>query len=140
MPEERPPDIARTIAQLQCFSALSTDSLVEMAETMGKFLAQGDSGARLNTGQIRKFLDAVSRIKNEGGSREGNDPFFRSQCLLLKPKLAYAAGRQGAVRPLMEVLLPCINGVRDKEDFTHFYRFIESIIAYHRFYSGDKES
>jgi CRISPR-associated protein Csm2 len=125
MPEERPPEIAKKIAELKpSFSALSTDKLVEMAETMGKFLAQGDSGARLNTGQIRKFLDAVSRIKNEGGPKAVDDSFFRSQCMLLKPKLAYAAGRQGAVRPLMEVLLPCINGVHDKEDFTHFYRFI----------------
>lgn len=139
MPEEKPSDVAGKISQFQHFSALSTDTLVEMAETIGKFLAQGDGNTRLNTGQIRKFLDAVSRIKNEGG-KAVDDSFFRSQCMLLKPKLAYAAGRQGAVRPLMEVLLPCIKGVHNKEDFIHFYRFIESIIAYHRFYSGDKES
>lgn len=136
MPEGRPYEIAREIDQLQRFSALSTEKLVEMADTIGKFLAQSE---RLNTGQIRKFLDAVSRIKNEGGQKPNDDPFFRSQCMLLKPKLAYAAGRQGAVEPLMKVLLPCINHVHSKDDFVHFYRFVESIIAYHRFYGGDKE-
>jgi CRISPR-associated protein Csm2 len=65
-----------------------------------------------------------------------DDDFFRSACMLLKPKLAYAAGRQDEVKPLMAVLVPCIDRVHTKDDFSHFYRFVEAIIAYHRFHGG----
>lgn len=129
------------IKRLQNFSALSTDSLIELAEKMGEILA---TRVRLKTSQIRKFLDALHEIKSKGtqkpeGARSGEQEatsFFRSECLLLKPKLAYAAGRQDEVKPLMEVLTPCIDKVRSREDFLCFYRLVESIIAYHRFYGG----
>ena len=115
--------------KLSKFSDLTTDTLVNQAEEMGKFLAQK---VRLTTRQIRRFLDAVNKIKSSG--RQETD--FRSACLLLKPKLAYAAGRKKAVKPLMTVLVPCIDKVHSEEDFMHFHRFVEAIVAYHRFYNG----
>jgi CRISPR-associated protein Csm2 len=98
---------------------------------MGDFLA---NRVRLKTSQIRKFLDAVNEIKSKGTQEKEAD--FRSACMLLKPKLAYAAGRQDEVKPLMAVLVPCIDRVYGKDDFTRFYRFVESIIAYHRYHGG----
>lgn len=129
------------IKHLQNFAALNADSLVELAERMGEILA---TRVRLKTSQIRKFLDTLHEIKSKGTQRQesagGREQeaasFFRSECLLLKPKLAYAAGRQDEVKPLMEVLTPCIDKVRNREDFLRFYRLVESIIAYHRFYGG----
>lgn len=126
-------EIVGQLKPLQNLAALSTDTLVEQAEKLGDFLA---NRVRLKTSQIRKFLDAVNEIKSKGVQRPDNDPFFRSQCMLLKPKLAYAAGRQDEVKPLMAVLALCIDKVRTKEDFTRFYRFVEAIIAYHRYHGG----
>lgn len=126
--------IAREVSQLEALSVMSTERLVDMASQMGDFLA---NRIRLKTSQIRKFLDAVNEIKSKGVQKHKDDPFFRSECMLLKPKLAYAAGRQREqVEPLMSVLAPCIDKVHDKEDFTRFYRFVEAIIAYHRFHGG----
>lgn len=127
--------IAQAIKDLKGLSEkdFDTEQLVKWAAEMGDFLA---NRIRLKTSQIRKFLDAVNEIRSKGVQKPDNDPFFRSQCMLLKPKLAYAAGRQGEVKPLMDVLTPCIDKVRSKTDFTRFYRFMEAIIAYHRYHGG----
>ena len=123
--------VVREISSLKNLSGLQADRLVDLAEKMGDFLA---NRIRLKTSQVRKFLDAVNGIKSQGTQESGAD--FRSACMLLKPKLAYAAGRQDEVKPLMAVLVPCIDRVYGKEDFTSFYRFVESIIAYHRYHGG----
>ena len=116
------------------FSTLSADVLVNQAEILGRFLAtNGEEKDRLKTTQIRKFLDTVNTIKGRGA--QGED-YYKNQCILLKPKLAYAAGRQSAVKPLMKVLEPCIDKVKNEKDFTHFHRFVEAIVAYHRYHGG----
>jgi CRISPR-associated protein Csm2 len=128
--------IAQDIEKLKDFSeqVFDTEQLVKWADKIGEILAKQ---IRLKTSQIRKFLDAVNEIRSKGVQKPDNDPFFRSQCMLLKPKLAYAAGRQpDTVKPLMTVLEPCIDKVRSKTDFTRFYRFTEAIIAYHRYHGG----
>ena len=124
--------VVKEIGSLKTLSMLETDQLVDLAEKMGDFLA---NQIRLKTSQIRKFLDAVNEIKSKG-TQDREASFFRSQCMLLKPKLAYAAGRQDEVRPLMVVLVPCIDRVHNKDDFNRFYRFVEAIIAYHRYHGG----
>ena len=111
------------------FSTLRTDVLVEQAQKIGKSLANGG----LKTTQIRKFLDAVNAIKSRGAQEKD---YYKNQCILLKPKLAYATVRQDQVRPLMTVLEPCIDKVHSEEDFMHFHRFVEAIVAYHRYHGG----
>ena len=122
----------KEISALKTFSALEVDRLVDLAGKLGDCLA---NRIHLKTSQIRKFLDAVNEIKSEGTQGKEAD-FFRSRCMLLKPKLAYAAGRQEEVKPLMAVLVPCIDRIHSKGDFTRFYQFVESIIAYHRYHGG----
>ena len=129
-----PGEIAREIKGLEKMSDLSAEKLVSFADNLGEFLA---NRARLKTSQIRKFLDAVNSIKSRGRAKRGEASFFQRETLLLKPKLAYAAGRQkNEVKPLMEVLDPCMDKVKDEEDFLNFSRFVEAIVAYHRFYGG----
>jgi CRISPR-associated protein Csm2 len=125
--------VIREVNQLHSLESLSAERLVEMGSQMGDFLA---NRIRLKTSQIRKFLDAVNEIKSKSAQQATDDAFFRSECILLKPKLAYAAGRQDEVKPLMSVLVPCIDRVHKKADFSNFYRFVEAIMAYHRFHGG----
>jgi len=128
-----PEEIARDIKRLGKMSEFSPEKLVRFADVLGDFLA---NKARLKTSQIRKFLDAVNSIKSRGRAKKEEASFFRRETLLLKPKLAYAAGRQDEVKPLMEVLDPCMDKVKDEDDFLNFSRFVEAIIAYHRFHGG----
>jgi len=125
-------EVVAKIEKLEKMSQFSPEDLVKYAEEVGDFLA---NRARLKTSQIRKFLDAINAIKSKGRRRE-EVSFFEREAILLKPKLAYAAGKQDEVKPLMRVLDPCMSRVKDEDDFLNFYRFIEAIVAYHRFHGG----
>ena len=56
--------------------------------------------------------------------------------VLLQPKLAYAAARQKAAKPLSDVMSIAIDKVHSKEDFERLVQFLESIIAYHKAEGG----
>jgi len=110
---------------------LKGEAIVEIADKLGKFL----KNKGLKTTQIRRFLDGIRRID----AAADKDHFKRDDVVLLKPKLAYAAGRdQRKVKPLMEVLNPAIDAVKDDyNDFKKLINLIESIVAYHKFYGGE---
>ncbi|MGB7439986.1 MAG: type III-A CRISPR-associated protein Csm2, partial [Coleofasciculaceae cyanobacterium] len=121
--------------------------LVEQAEKFGPYLKQ----QRLETNQVRKFLDAINRLKVKIAQDE--DEIVKSaktdeerekirfdkiepDIVLLKPKLAYAAARQKAAKPLSEVMSAAIDKVHSPEDFNRLVQLIESIIAYHKAAGG----
>jgi len=126
--------IIGTIDKLDTLVFFEGETLVDCADKLGKFLY--DNG--LKTSQIRKFLDAVKKMKyQENASGKFN---YRNEAMMIKPKLAYASGRQdqkkNSVKPLMEVMNICIDKIKAKEDFDKFYKFVEAIVAYHKFYGG----
>lgn len=112
--------------------------LVTQAENLGNYLvSQG-----LKTNQIRKFLDAVNRLKVKL-SQDEQEKFttIEDEVVLLKPKLAYAAARQQSrhkspVQPLADVIAVAIDHVYDTPDFHRLVQLIESIIAYHKAAGG----
>ncbi|MEC4985655.1 MAG: type III-A CRISPR-associated protein Csm2 [Oscillatoria sp. PMC 1068.18] len=109
--------------------------LVEHAKELGPYLKR----QRLETNQIRKFLDAINRIKTKIAQTEiEKDVFVKIEpdIVLLKPKLAYAAARQRAAKPLSQVMSTAIDKVHSVEDFNRLVQFIESIIAYHKAEGG----
>jgi CRISPR-associated protein Csm2 len=115
-----------------------TRELVEDTEELGKKLARD-----LKTTQIRKFLDAVNRLKAQPDRDKNFTEKVKPELDLLRPKLAYAAARQrkgdkdpGPVEPLRQVLEAAIKKVDKPEDFTRLVQLIESIIAYHKAAGG----
>jgi len=120
-------------------------NLVKQAEEFGRYLK--DQG--LKTNQIRKFLDAINRIKAQiaQGNLDEEDPRshadlfegIKIDIVLLKPKLAYAAARQNAVKPLSDVMSVAIDEVHDLNDFERLVQMIESIIAYHKAAGGKNQ-
>lgn len=105
--------------------------LVKHAEEFGPYLKQ----QRLETNQVRKFLDAVNRLKADL-AETGEFAKVETEVVLLKPKLAYAAARQRAAKPLNEVMSAAIDKVHSKEDFERLVQLVESIIAYHKAEGG----
>jgi len=111
----------------------NTEKLVEDARMMGEHL--GKEG--LTTSQIRNIFSDVKRLE----SYEKN----KTELLLLRPKLAYVAGRHGkkrgreltgAIVDLQVILDKCIEGIKDEKSFKNFQDFFEAILAYHRYYGG----
>lgn len=105
--------------------------LIKHAEQFGPYL----KSQRLETNQVRKFLDAINRLKAVL-TDTGDFSKIETDIVLLKPKLAYAAARQKAAKPLSDVMSKAIDAVHNKEDFERLVQLIESIIAYHKAEGG----
>lgn len=155
MPEENQQkteqDLCRRIQSLQGLKEYPIRKLVEDAEGFGPYLKR----QRLETNQIRKFLDAINRVKttlsqidtNKTQQEENTDEpkklaeqakfdYVEADIVLLKPKLAYAAARQSSARPLSDVMSVAIDKVHSVQDFERLVQFIEAIIAYHKAAGG----
>jgi len=112
---------------------VNMEQIVEQADKAGKLFAR-----KIKINQIRRFLDGVRRIENR---LKGESDFntVKDQVVLLRPMLAYAAGRDNRndMKELMNFLDPAIkSGSRSKDNFKKLLRLIEGIVAYHRFYGG----
>lgn len=112
---------------------------------------------RLKTNQIRNFYAAVTALRTDfqeiksQEKQEGEAGTTKTlediqwELTMLKPKLAYAAGRQAAVKynfyPFMKKAIEDVEGEVEEEQkkiaFKHFFALIESVVGYHKFY-GDK--
>ncbi|MEY3826127.1 MAG: hypothetical protein RLZZ148_941 [Cyanobacteriota bacterium] len=130
-------DIIKEInkTKAQGFKSYPIRTLVEQSEQFGYFL----KNSRLETNQIRKFLDAINRVKVKLNQDKDDQQIFNDiepEIVLLKPKLAYAAARQKAAKPLSDVMSIAIDNVKTVEDFKRLIQFVESIIAYHKSAGG----
>jgi len=77
--------------------------------------------------QLRKFLDMVNRLKSQ---------FDLDSAIMLRYRIAYAAGREEGLKVFMKVIEPALRRVRDEKDFERFARLVEAVVAYHAFYGG----
>ncbi|MEN8444330.1 MAG: type III-A CRISPR-associated protein Csm2 [Cyanobacteria bacterium J06555_13] len=133
--------IIKTIKSLEPgLQAYNIRELVIDTSKFGPYLRN----QRLETNQVRKFLDAINRVKAssiedvDGSSQQKSKSFsdIEDDIVLLKPKLAYAAARQAAAKPLSDVISAAIDKVHSLEDFKRLVQFIESTIAYHKAAGG----
>ena len=123
-------------ATIQSFITQDTSAkaMVEFAEALGKHLQE----KKVTTSQIRNAYGNMKKLEMAGwqGSRT------QREVLLLKPRLAYAAGRQQdraakeGLEMLRKVMDSAINEVNEEESFKRFCQFFEAIIAYHKAAGG----
>ncbi len=124
-------NIGQFRGELSDLKKLSMERLVEIADAIGAAIAR-----RVKMNQIRRFLDGTRKVEAElKGQRKFEE--IKDQIILLRPKLAYAAGRHQDVKDLAEILDAAVKSAAQTQDnFMKFLRFMESIIAYHRFHGG----
>jgi CRISPR-associated protein Csm2 len=119
--------------------------LVEHTLEFGSFLKNN----RLETNQIRKFLDAINRAKDKLIALESDETILsivddadrekakfakiESEIVFLKPKLFYAA-RQPSTEPFKNVISAAIDRVHTLADFKRLIELIEATVAYHTYY------
>lgn len=128
---------------------LTEDALTLISE-FSKDLATSDKSEKgwlqnndVKTSKIRRFYGEVKRIQARGIANE--KPAFR----MLKPKLAYAVGREtvrdAKLRLLFEVLSVGIDSVEiDKindpkelnKRFSNLVQLFEAIVAFHKYHGG----
>ena len=97
---------------------------------------------KITTSQIRKFLSGVNLIQNKMND-EGEilSDETVNEIKYLKIKLAYQAGREKSrenkIKVLYDNLVPEIDNIgNNKKRFLEFSKYIEAIVAYHKFYGG----
>lgn len=112
--------------------------LNEYAEPLAtRYAPQNDreKKQKLTASQIRNILDDVQRM--------GKHDVIQGKLELLRPKLAYVAGRNKdswALRELREILDYAIKLVKDDfKKFENFRNFFEAIVGYHKFHSKVKD-
>lgn len=107
----------------------ATDTMVKYSEVMGKFMAKNG----LTNSKIRSIYGEIKRIQMGEFEKE------KSSFYLLKPKVAYALGRDERNEGLKLFKLifdSCSVDVTDQKTYHNFCNFIEAILAYHKAYGG----
>jgi len=115
----------------------STRWMVLFGERLGAYLTL--SG--VSTSQIRKAYGVVKNLDMTLSTLPADaemDMYSYRQLLLLKPRLAYAAKKEGGgMNQLSEILGKAIyESVKSVGDFSRFSQFFEAILAYHKAYGG----
>jgi CRISPR-associated protein Csm2 len=124
---------------MENIARMQPEEIVRKAEEIAQLLITD----KLKTGQIRNFYSAVTRMRTDYANKEtGYMDTLKKEITMLKPKLAYAAGRQTAVRSTFyPTMRKAIDGIVESNyssaAFENFFMFAESIVAYHKFYGGE---
>lgn len=106
--------------------------LVEFAREVGEKLCKGG----LTTSKIRSIFGELKRIQT------GDFGKLQSSFYLLKPKVAYAVGRDkgnDGLRLFRIVFDKGYDDVCDEKSFQNFCNLMEAVLAYHKYYKGDKD-
>ena len=118
-------------------------------EAEGVILAlkeQNDGKIYLKTNQIRKFLTAVNAITNKVNVYKAKHldmtelpDELAGEVQFLKVKAAYQAGRDRSVKDFMKKshMKDEIDGIGTSiAKYEAFARYIEALVAYHKYYGG----
>lgn len=105
------------------------NTLPTFADKMGKEMANGG----LTNSKIRNIYGEIKRIQMGSFEKE------KASFYLLRPKVAYALGRDPKNRGLMlfkMVFDKAAEYVSDQKSYKNFCNLIEAILAYHKAYGG----
>jgi CRISPR-associated protein Csm2 len=118
----------------------SVDEAKDLVENKLEKKSDGKT-PKITTSQLRKFLSAVNSVTNKVQiCKEQVLPAdLINEIQYLRVKLAYQAGRYDDVRKfaLASGLDNKIKGIKTKKDYLDFARYMESIIAFHKFNKGE---
>jgi CRISPR-associated protein Csm2 len=110
-----------------------------LAEQFIKALFTRDRKAKdaLNPTQLRKVFHQVKKLQQQFHKKREEETLPRTDIALLSAQLAYASGRKLIPNEFFEVVTYCLDGRRckTKADFDNVARFLEALMAYHKYYS-----
>ena len=107
----------------------ATKEMVDFADKMGKILCE----EKLTTSRFRNVFGEIKRIQVSGYEEH------KVSFILLKPKIAYAVGRDNENIGLLlfqNMFDACFEHVTNKETYQNFCNLVEAILAYHKLHGG----
>lgn len=138
-------DVEEVLDKIGKLKMLKDLDIKSMADENGYADKIAHTLRNMKTAQLRRFFGAIKSIERtiEEENPEKAWDEVEAEFYLLKPKIAYAKGRKLIPEEFYQVLKVSLNKINvgsneDKiENFRIFVRFLESIVAYHKFYGGD---
>lgn len=109
----------------------ASEEFVIFAEKAGKFMAEN----KLTNSKIRSIYGEIKRIQMAKDFNTEKASFY-----LLKPKVAYALGRDKnneGLKLFKLIFDRASKDVIDKKSYNNFCNLIEAILAYHKANGGD---
>lgn len=97
---------------------------------------------QISTSQIRKFLSAVNKINNKIKYQNDSDILSEdivAEIAYMRVQFAYIVGKNNndSLKKLHKELDKAIIEIKNsKSKFINFARYVEAIVAYHKFYGG----
>lgn len=131
--------------QIQPIGAKTVDgNYVEEAEKVITAVRGDPNGKNLTTSQLRNLLSLTADIYNQAERcQDENLPQeLKDKIEYLKVRFIYESGRTASVKSLVEYanLLEKLKNVQGKKSaFIRFNRYMEALVAYHR-YQGGKDN
>ncbi|GJQ64189.1 MAG: type III-A CRISPR-associated protein Csm2 [Melioribacteraceae bacterium] len=117
---------------------LTPEEIDSISENFGRSLADRRDGIKTN--QVRNIFATVQSLRTKLKTMKKWNDELHQELVLIKPKLAYAAGRQRNVKPLYELLSKgiqiTVNSSEQTKALENFIQLVESIVAYHKFHGG----
>lgn len=129
----------------------ATSDKVDLADKVMKKLSTATDKwgkpSMVTTSQLRRFLTAVNTVtgkveqyQNETSELGKLSADLAAQAKFLKVKLAYQVGRQGKVVADFAKeadLMAAIDSIgSDAKKYEEFARYVEALVAFHKFYGG----
>jgi len=116
-----------------------TREAVDFADKFGLFLRK----KYLSSSQLRTIFGEIKRLQMKLNTEEDNINELHTKFVLLKPKLAYAAGRLrneglNEFKAIFDLAHDAVGELDENfpKRYKNFVDFIEAILAYHRAYGG----
>lgn len=109
-------------------------------DSIGNSYAKKFSEDKVKTNQLRNFYSSILSIRTKFNNAGEVTPQIERELILLKPKLAYASGRQTKVKPFYELMCDGIDATvnlaanEKAEALRNLISITEAIVAYHKFY------
>ncbi len=108
----------------------ANEEMVSFAEDCGRKLVDGN----LTNSKIRSIYGEIKRIQGVKNFEKSKPSFY-----LLKPKVAYAQGREpqnNGLRLFKEIFDGASKLVNNDKTYENFCNLMEAILAYHRAFGG----
>lgn len=126
------------LRNLKTLQEVDTSTLVGLGDRVAQWLKQQD----VAMSQLRPLLQEVYAIRLAWRNDADGGEEARRRMHLLKPLLAYRIGRirgnqnQDGWNSFYDLVKDMLDRVKDSGDFERVYAFIQTLVAYHRFYGG----
>ena len=114
------------------------ENYVDEAERIMQIITQNNNS--ITTSKIRRIYNLICEIYNtENLSCDSQlAPESKTALNMARVRIAYEAGRDGKVKDFTDKthIIEYIKGINSRENFINFARYMEALIAYHKFYGG----